>query len=484
MKPIVRALNEPNRRQRAYAAALLCAATATSLPAQTFGTLHSFAVTDGQTPQGALVQATDGDLYGTTSGGGANGQGTIFKINSSGTLTTVYSFCSQDGCTDGANPLAGLVQATSGDLYGTTSGGGASGYGTVFRIKLSGKLTPLYSFSCSDGTCPDGANPDVGLVQATNGDFYGTTQDAYGTVFKITPGGTLTTLYSFSYPGRKGFFPAAGLVQTTNGDLYGTTSAGPEENGGGTIFEITAGGALKTLDAFGLYSSCSPYAGLVQAADGELYGTTSGCGTSGYGTVFSVTTTGTLTFLYSFCSLSGCTDGEFPYAGLVQATDGNLYGTTYQGGNNSCEDSFGCGTIFKITSGGALTTQYTFCSQTGCTDGEYPGAALIQGTDGNLYGTTPEGGASGDGTVFRLSVGLGPFVETLPTSGKAGKTVKILGNDLTGATSITFNGTAAAYTVVSKSEIATTVPAGAATGTVVVVTPSQTLSSNVPFKVP
>ena len=196
-----------------------------------------------------------------------------------------------------------------------------------------------------------------------------------------------------------------------------------------------------------------------------------------FGTVFKITPGGTLTTLYDFCPNGACIDGAYPEAALIEGTDGNFYGTTYQGWAN------GDGTIFKITPSGALTTLCSFCSQSSCADGEYPLAALTQGTNGTFYGTTYNGGINGDGTVFSLSVGLGPFVETNPTSGKVGMAVNILGTDLIGATSVTFSGTAATFTVVSASEITTPVPTGATTGAVKVVTPGGTLSSNVPFKV-
>jgi uncharacterized repeat protein (TIGR03803 family) len=302
---------------KAWAFVLLLAAAAVALPAQTFTVVHSFNQTDGLNPFGAVAQATNGYLYGTTELGGAHVAGTVFKMSPDGALTTLYSFCSQSGCTDGFGPVAALIQATDGNFYGTTFPGG-----------------------------------DVG--------------GSYGTVFKITPSGTLTTLHTFDV-----------------------------------------------------------------------------------------------------------TDGYAPQAALVQATDGNFYGTTELGG------SYYAGTVFKITPSGILTTLHSFDS----TDGFFPYAGLVQETDGNLYGTTYAGGADDAGTVFGLSVGLGPFVETQPTSGKVGVTVKILGTNLTGATSVTFDGTAAVFTVVSHSLITTTVPAGATTGTVQVVTPSGTLSSNVPFRV-
>jgi uncharacterized repeat protein (TIGR03803 family) len=215
---------------------------------------------------------------------------------------------------------------------------------------------------------------------------------------------------------------------------------------------------------------------LGRSSNGDFYGTTLNGGTS-YGTVFEITASGTLTTLHSF----DYADGAYPYAGLVQGTDGNFYGTTGYGGA-ACA-SPGCGTVFEITPSGTLTTLYSFCSQSGCPDGQYPYAPLVQATNGDFYGTTALGGASNWGTVFSLSMGLGPFVETQTTSGKVGASVKTLGNNLTHASSVTFNGTPAVFTVVSASEITTTVPTGATTGTVQVVTPSGTLSSNLPYRV-
>src|ERR1022692_1214834 len=362
------------------------------------------------------------------------------------TLTTIYSFCSQTNCTDGATPYAGLVQAANGDLYGTTFFGGTNGQGTVFKITQGGTLTTLYSF-CSQTNCTDGAAPFAGLVQAANGDLYGTTADGganngeYGTVFKITSGGTLTTLHSFcslGYPCTDGRYPVAGLVQATNGDFYGTTLQGGAKESG-TVFKITPSGTLTTLYSFCSQTNCkdgvNPYAGLVQAANGDLYGTTSGGGNLGWGTVFKITPSGTLTTLYGFCSQANCGDGGAPDAGLVQAADGDLYGTASSQGANS----YG-GTVFKITPGGTLTTLYSFCSESGCTDGQYPYAGLVQDTNGDFYGTTTQKGGAASGTVFSLSVGLGPFVKIRPPFGKVGAAIKILGTNLTGATSVSFNG--------------------------------------------
>jgi uncharacterized repeat protein (TIGR03803 family) len=374
-------------------------------------------------------------------------------------------------------------------ICGTTYLGGEHAHGTVFKITLSGMLTTLYSF-CSIGNCTDGAGTYGALVRGTDGDFYGTTVGGgaygfFGTVFKMTPTGTLTTLHSFcsqAFPCADGQGPAAGLVQASNGDFYGTTTDGGANNAG-TVFKITPTGTLTTLHSFCSQSGCTdgslPY-GLVQATDGDLYGITTDGGANSDGTVFKITPSGTLTTLYSFCSQSGCTDGEGPSAGLIQATDGDFYGTTFLGGasNSSCQ--FGtCGTVFKITPGGALTTLHTFDSS----DGANPQGVLVQDTEGTFYGTTAWGGANGYGTAFSLSVGLGAFVEMRPGVGIAGVAVQILGSDLTGATSVTFNGTPATILYDAPTVIYAKVPAGATTGKVQVVTPNGTLTSNVAFEV-
>src|ERR1017187_10338012 len=400
MKRTVNVLSKLNWGKRACAVLALCATTAIALPAQTLTTLFSFDGTDGAVPQAGLVQATNGDLYGTTVRGGTNTNGTVFKITPGGALTTLYSFCSLGyPCADGDSPSPGAAHASNGDLYGTTYSGGANRYGTVFKITPGGTPTTLYSF-CSQSGCTDGLAPYAALVQAANGDLYGTTvyggADGFGTVFKITPSGALTTLYRFcsDYPScTDGADPYAGLVPAANGDFYGTTYGGGANGNYGTVFKITPGGTLTTLYSFCSQSGCTdgdhPEAGLVQAADGDFYGTTSGSGFS-IATVFKITPTGTLTTLHSF---NGTTDGATPAAGLVQATNGDFYGTASSGAN-------GYGTVFKITPSGTLTTLYRFCHQTHCPDGATPHAGLVQDTNGDFYGTTIEGGSNNDATVF------------------------------------------------------------------------------------
>ena len=391
---------------------LFCAAMAIASSAQVLTTLASFDQTNGAYPQAALIQASDGNFYGTTWAGAANGNctvgcGSIFKITPSGTLTTLYVFCSQLNCADGVNPKAALVQGSDGNFYGTTETGGtgncSGGCGTVFKITPQGALTTLHSFNVTDGF-----EPEAGLVQAIDGNFYGTTSgggtNSIGTVFKITPSGTLTTLYSFA--GADGYSPYGGLVQASDGNFYGTTQEGPGTSLNGTVFKMTPEGALTTLHVFAGYPTdgSASNAALVQAVDGNLYGTTVYGGASnncvgGCGTVFQITLGGTLTTLHSF----DLTDGYRPYAGLVQTSDGNFHGTTFYGGSSSNCGANGCGTVFQMTPSGTLATEYSFCSQSGCPDGKGPYGGVVQGSDGNLYGTTDQGGANAYGTVFRLA---------------------------------------------------------------------------------
>jgi uncharacterized repeat protein (TIGR03803 family) len=456
-------------------------AGATASSAQTFNILANFGP-NGFSPRTPLVQGFDGNFYGTDSGG-CIACGMVFKMAPNGTLTTLHGF-EQTGATP-----EGLILGTDGNLYSTTYGGGTNSDGTVFKITPSGTVTLLHSFDTNDGYLPQ-----AGVIQGTDGNFYGTTlgggANVDGTVFKITPSGTLTTLYSFCGQTNctDGEYAVAGLVQGTDGNFYSAAEAGGA-NGYGTVFKMTPSGTLTTLYSFCSQTNCAdgkyPSVALIQATDGNFYGTTPQGGTEGYGTIFKITAEGALTTLYSFCSQTNCTDGESPVAGLVQATDGNFYGTTPQGGTK------GYGTIFKITAEGTLTTLYSFCVRTGCADGGSPGGGLMQATNGKFYGTTSVGGAThnnicshGCGTAFSVGVGLAPFVETNPTSGKVGSKVIVLGNNLNGATGVTFNGTAATLLRVTSSAIQTSVPIGATSGTLVVTTPNGTLNSNVAFRVP
>jgi len=470
---------------------LFCAAPISAFAQLT--TLASFGNTNGRDASAApsFVQGTNGKFYGTTAAGGVSDEGTVFEMSPAGKLVTLYSFCSQPGCSDGTGPNGGLIQATNGNLYGTTELGGTNNFGTVFEITPAGKLTTLYRF-CSLSGCPDGAYPEAGLLQAADGSFYGTTElgGAYGngTVYKITTAGVLTTLASFD--GANGNVPAYGsLTQGTDGNFYGTTLLGGlytgcgDSRGCGTVFRMTPRGKLTSLYSFCAKPNCvdgeAPFSGTVQATNGNFYGTTAFGGANGQGSVFEISTTGQLRTLHSF----NFSEGVDPEPALIQGTDGNFYGTTPGGGAYA-----NAGTLFSITPAGVLTTLYNFCSQASCADGTGPYESLIQATNGEFYGTTFAGGTNSDctdgcGTAFSLSTGLGPFIETRLSSGKAGSRVIVLGNSLTGTTAMNFNGTPAAFTIISKTEIQTTVPSGATTGFVTAATPSGTLTSNKPFRV-
>jgi uncharacterized repeat protein (TIGR03803 family) len=314
------------------------------------------------------------------------------------TFATLHSFTGADG----DKSFAGLVSGRNGNLYGTTYFGGAKNDGEVFQITIAGKLTTLHSF-CSSRGCADGEYSYAVPVQGADGNFYGTTylggSKGDGTAFKMSPNGAFTTLHNFG--GADGSQPLAGLAAVSDGNFYGTTNLGGSHNSG-SVFKITPSGQFTTLHSFCSKAACADgqnsYAALIQATDGNLYGTTLAGGTHGDGTVFKISKGGTFTTLYSFCSQSGCADGEFPQTGLVQASNGNLYGTTILGG------TYGSGTIFEITLSGALTTLYSACPQNGCPDGNYLYAGLIQAKDGNLYGIMQIGGVHNSGTIFKITL--------------------------------------------------------------------------------
>jgi uncharacterized repeat protein (TIGR03803 family) len=464
-------------------AAAISLSLAVCAQGQTFTTLANFIGGNGDEPYyGSLIQATNGNYYGTTYFGGKNGGGVIFEITPAGKISDIYNFCSLTNCSDGKNPFAGLILATDGNFYGTThNDGGANNAGTVFKMTIGGKLTTLYTF-CSQTACADGEAPEGALVQASNGNFYGTTYNGgaygYGTIFEITQSGTFKTLYSFCARTNcnDGGQPTSGLVQGTDGNLYGTTYYYGSHRAG-TAYEITTAGKFKLLYTFCAQANCAdgsnPFGGLVQGLNGNFYGTTNVGGIDNYGTVFELTTAGVLTTLHTFDD----TDGGYPTSAPILASDGNFYGTTWADGVTG-----NGGTIYEVTSAGVFSSLYSFCSATSCT-GEYPEGAIGQATNGEFIGTTTYGGTGGDGTVFSYGTGLGAFIQTVPKAAKAGARVIILGNGLTGSTSVTFNGTAATFTVVSNTQITATVPTGATTGTVSVTTPTGTLNSSPTFQI-
>jgi len=399
---------------------------------------------NGRGPESTLIRDAAGNLYGTTYYGGGHASGALFKVDSAGNQTVLYKFCSVTDsttgyCTDGLYPLAGVIQDSQGNLYGTTTKGGKYNAGTIFEWqKSTGAEIVLYSFGSFVG---DGANPYASLIQdAATGNLYGTTYNGgaknAGTIFefKANSTGPDIVLYSFCSASlcSDGLNPYAGVIRDAAGNLYGTTLYGGQW-GDGTVFQLNSNGSEKVL-----YSFCSvanfpggplcfdgkyPYGNLVQDASGNLYGTTyfGGDAATAYnvgGTVFKLDSNNTETVLHSFCSVlnaaSVCTDGALPVAGLVQDSTGNLYGTTsFGGGNNE-------GTVFKWDkSTGEEAVLYNFCSDLSgeiCTDGKNPLGGLVNGTSGNVYGTTYAGGTYDAGTVFVIedATAMPPAFQFIP----------------------------------------------------------------------
>jgi uncharacterized repeat protein (TIGR03803 family) len=351
-----------------------------------FTLLYSFAggTGDGVNPYHSLIHASDGNFYGTTETGGAHNGGIIFEVSPNGTESLFYSFASA--------AYSGLIQASDGNFYGTTASGGTSGRGTVFEVTPGGTQSVLFSFPAGS------SDPYTGVIEGRDGNFYGTTgaggTSDDGMVFEVTPSGTETILHTFAKTGSDGQEPYAGLVQGSDGNFYGTTYNGGS-HGFGAVFKVTPSGTETVLYSFaGGSDAANPYAGLIQASDGNFYGTTYNGGDHGLGTIYELTPSGTETVLYSFAG--GTSDGANPQAGVIQGGDGNFYGSTYLGGPNAV------GTIFELTPSGTETILHGFAG--GTTDGANPSPNLVQASDGTLYGSTFAGGASGHGTFFKVVV--------------------------------------------------------------------------------
>ena len=456
---------------------LALAGAAIPAQAQTYNVLYVVPGTTGgisNPGDWAATQGRDGNNYFGSFYGGTASYGTLFKVTPSGDTTIVYSV--------GYFTESGATLGTDGNFYGTNLDGGPggncgfAGCGQVYKITPKGVQTILYNFTgYGDGQEPVGAP-----IEATDGKFYGTTVLSSGadisTAYSVTSSGVFTTLHTFATAEGQNIY--AGLVQATDGNFYGVAEAGGA-NGYGTIFKMTRSGTVTVLHNFAGSDGSEPYFGLMQASDGNLYGTTYSGGAYGQGVVFKITRGGTYTLLHSIDPNTG--DGFNPHAALMEGTDGKLYGVTGSGGHP--------GTIFNITKSGKFKVLYTFCTSGTCTDGSNPATPLIQNTNGVFYGTTYYGGdlnvcdGGGCGVVFSLDMGFQPFVSLVRPSGKVGAKVEILGQNLNGTTAVTFNGTAASFTVVSDTYLTAIVPAGATTGTVQVTTSGGTLNSNVVFRV-
>jgi uncharacterized repeat protein (TIGR03803 family) len=400
-----------------------------------------------------MAQGRDGNLYGTTPTGGLNNVGIVFKVTPSGNQSILYQF----DTTHGSTPNGGLVLGVDGNFYGTTEFGGANSYGNIFKITPAGVLTVLYSFTGN----ADGGYPVAPLTLATNGLFYGTSYP--GTAFKMSPAGKFTIINNIP---TVSFGP---LLQASDGNFYGVTEFAGTYSAG-TVYKI-AGTKVTTLYNFDGPHGSYPIGGLVQGADGYLYGTTTAGGSTNAGVIFKITTAGSLTVLVNFDNVHTL-NGYQAFAGLIAGSDANLYGATIWGGPS------GYGEIFQMTTGGAYTPVFNFTAD--LTDGAY--STPMQHTSGTIFGLTKRGGAKGEGGIFSFGAGLPPFIRMPSTLGPVGKSVGILGQGFTGASSVEFAGIPASFRVLSDTYLTATVPE-TDTGLVTVGTPSGWLSSNNEFLV-
>ncbi len=476
------------------AISLFCLTTVIASSAQTFTTLFTFDKINGYGPLAPLIQGTNGHFYGATPQGAANGGGAIFEMTPSGKLAGGYSFCALANCVDGRQTYAPLVQAENGNFVGVTteggsacaSSGGDGRCGTFFELTPTGALTTLYNF-CSLSNCADGYSPQTAPVEIS-GNFFGSVglggTNSAGLIYELATDGTFSIRYTFCSQTNcaDGSNPGA-LVRGPNGNLYGTTVFGGT-NRYGTIFEINPSGQLTTVYNFTGNGGDTGVSSFLQANNGNFYGTTLNFD-NGDGEIFELSNTGQFTILYTFCGFNCQTQLADPGA-MIQASDGNFYGVASIGGANFN------GGIFKMTPAGTVSTYLSFptCNTNfSCPSGFAPGG-LMQGTDGNFYGVMDAGGwmpcfgLAGCGTVYKVTTGLPAFVSPYPNYGKVGSVMRIIGNGLTGTTNVTFNGTQAAFNVVSDTYITATVPTGASSGVIDVTTPTGTLKSNVAFRVP
>lgn len=491
-----------SRNVRRILAVLVLALSAPALYAQTYTVLYNYGNVscDPEFPvnAGIIAQGRDGDLYTTTPDGGCDVNGTAFKMSPSGKMTVLHSF--NPGAGDGGTPASGLTLGTDGAFWGTTEVYGNFSGGNIFTITPSGKFTVLYNF-CSQQNCSDGGDPIQPPVQGMDGNFYGMTPakgdvslctsgySGCGVIYKITPAGKYEVLYTFDQ--TNGANPYDPLLLGTDGNFYGTTFYGGSingvYNGNGVVFKVTPQGKYTPIYVFCAQPGCldggQPSAGLVQGTDGNFYGTTLVGGTHLYsnffgGTIFKLTPAGQYTVLYNFCSQPNCADGGNAIGGLIQGTDGNFYGTAQVGGANFD------GAIFQITPEGQYTVLHSF----DFTDGDAPEGVLNLGTNGILYGETTDGGTgpcinTRCGVFFSLDMGLPSYAAPVTWYGQEDSTIEILGQDLTGTTEVSFNGTSATFQVLSDTYLTATVPAGATLGPITVTTPSGKLTSKTAFRV-
>lgn len=434
--------------------------------AQTYSDLFDFVGASGCCPSypGLLAQGRDGNLYGTTQSGGTHTYGTVFVMSpSAGTITTLYNF----DITHGQYPQAGLAMGFDGNFYGTTYQGGSTPAGVIFKITPAGALTVLYNFV----NTTDGAYPRQPPIPAPDGNLYGITGNGTNyVVYRLTPSGTFTAVAT---PAGYSYGP---LLLGVDGKLYGVTNHGGTFNGG-TVFQLTLGAKpkLKVIYNFNSPTGSQPTGGLMQASDGKLYGTASLGGTSSGGVVFQVTTGGVYKVLRNFVAAPPATDGYGPTAGLVQGSDGFLYGVNSLGGAS------GLGTLFKInTAGTSFAVLHNFDKLTGSN----PTTTPVLHTSGKIYGMTEVGGLFNQGVLYRFDNGLKPFASIFVIwSGKVGTSVGILGQGFSNATGVKFGSGAGTFVAASDTFMTATVAAGATTATATVLEPGGNLVTPQKFKV-
>jgi uncharacterized repeat protein (TIGR03803 family) len=447
-------------------------AIAVAAPAQTISTIYQFGSgTNPSLPAGVMAQGRDGNFYGVTLSGNGCCQGIIYKISSAGELTSLYSMAQSDGTT-----CSGLTLGTDGNFYGTCHNGGTNDYGTLFKVTSAGVLTVLHNFA-AQGSTSDGCEPLAPPIQASNGNFYGTTSfcgaNNYGTVYKLTLAGAYSLLYSFQGPPNDTLLPL-GLIEGTDGDLWGLGNGWIISYGG--VFKITLAGKESLLYTFkGDPDGAGPYTNLIQGSDGDFYGTTEGGGSAQEGTIFEVTAGGKEMVLYSFPNQ---TDGAYPSLPLTQGPDGLLYGAATDCAGGGCSQAG----LFDITTKGAYKNLYLYplvCSNCG-----QPEAPLLLSTNGTFYSTTEQGGA-GVGSFYSLSNGYRPFISLVNvTSGAEGAQVGILGQGFNSKSVVEFGGTKATTTkLTGTTYILATVPTGALTGDITVTTGSTVLSTTASYKI-
>jgi uncharacterized repeat protein (TIGR03803 family) len=456
------------------------AAAAVLAQAQTPTLLHTFTstTTDACAPRGNIVQGRDGNMYGGGAACGANGSGAVYKISSAAAESVFFNFPQQWLYCGGA----GLTLGSDGNFYGACEAGNpATGLGSIFRLTPAGVFTDLYDFTGANGD----SLPVYPPIQASDGNFYGVTGNEVqvcGNIYRLTPAGAYKNLHTFSGSDCH----SSNLLQASDGNLYGTLANCAVVQGAGCVYKISTAGVFKEIHDFAFTTGQAPCTGMIQGKDGKLYGATQQGAANGYGNIYKMTTAGAPTDLHDFNNPidASCVNNVGPPVNLLQVADGTFYGVNPAYGPN------GTGSIYKLTSTKVFTA---FLFPNPPVDGDLPSSTLIQNTNGLVYGTTPSGGGGGgscpqgcQGTFFSVATGDVPFVSLEPTqkTGNVGAIVGLFGQGFSSASVVKFGGVAATSVTMSGTTYLTAVvPLGAHTGTVTVATGATTLTSPQTYKV-